>query len=61
MHVVNVLSRGLVILVGLGILLGVGPAAGVPQSTRIVFGAVVVLFGIYRLSTYFLAKKRNSL
>lgn len=59
MHVVNVLTRILVLIVGIGVACGLGPASQSPSPFREVFGTVVILFAAFRLITYYSARNRS--
>ncbi len=61
MHVANIITRSLVIVVGLLLLLSVPPFAGLSSPLQEVFGAVVVLFGVLRLVLYLSSRRRQSL
>lgn len=52
----NIVTRSLVALVGIGIAFGLGPAEGSPSPFHEIFGSVVFLFGTYRLITYINAR-----
>jgi len=54
----NYTIRGLIIVFGMLLLLGViAPPRADAAMTRI-FGIVFILFGIYRIATYYTAQKR---
>ena len=61
MHVANITTRSLVIVVGMLLLLSVPPFAGLSSPLQEVFGAVVVLFGVLRLVLYLSSRRRQSL
>lgn len=61
MHVVNIIVRSLVVVVGLLLLLGVSPFSGLSSPLQEVFGVVVLLFGILRLVLYLSGRRRQSL
>ncbi len=61
MHVANIITRSLVIVVGVLLLLSVPPFAGLSSPLQEVFGAVVVLFGVLRLVLYLSSRRRQSL
>ena len=52
MFAVNIISRSLVILVGVGIAFGFPPFDAAPSPFHEIFGSVVCLFGAYRLTTF---------
>jgi len=60
-HVANIITRSLVIVVGMLLLLSVPPFAGLSSPLQEVFGAVVVLFGVLRLVLYLSSRRRQSL
>ena len=57
MFIVNLLSRSLVIIVGIGIAFGIAPFQEVSSPFHEIFGSVVILFGIYRMSKYISARR----
>ncbi len=59
MHVINVVAKALVLVVGLCIAIGIEPSNQLPSPMREIFGVVVTLFGAYRLATYFFARRRE--
>jgi hypothetical protein len=59
MHLVNIITRSLVVVVGVLLLLSVPPFAGLSSPLQEVFGAVVVLFGVLRLVLYLLSRRRQ--
>ena len=52
MFAINILSRSLVILIGVGIAFSFPPFESAPSPFHEIFGSVVCLFGGYRLATY---------
>ncbi len=59
MHLVNIITRSLVVVVGVLLLLSVPPFAGLSSPLQEVFGAVVVLFGVLRLVLYVSSRRRQ--
>lgn len=59
MGFVNVVIRLLVVITGILIITGIPPFDAVDTPLREIFGAVVVLFGIYRLLIYSFVVRRN--
>jgi uncharacterized membrane protein HdeD (DUF308 family) len=59
MHLVNIITRSLVVVVGVLLLLSVPPFAGLSSPLQEVFGAVVVLFGVLRLVLYLSSRRRQ--
>ncbi|MBL1160683.1 MAG: hypothetical protein D8M52_03065 [Chlorobi bacterium] len=55
--ILNVAIRSAVLLLGFGILF-TGLGAGISSPIREVFGALCILFGIYRLLMFYQAKKK---
>jgi uncharacterized membrane protein HdeD (DUF308 family) len=61
MHLVNIIMRSLVVVVGVLLLLSIPPFAGLSSPLQEVFGAVVVLFGVLRLVLYLSNRRRQDL
>jgi hypothetical protein len=59
MVILNYAVRAMVILLGVAILGGIAPFDGIPSPTHEIFGSVVVLFGIYRIISYAVARRRD--
>lgn len=60
MKVLNYSIRGLVVLIGIGFVSGIliPETAGVNDQMFRIMGIVFILFGIYRLVTYYSQQKR---
>lgn len=59
MLIVNIITRLLVVVVGLLVLLSVPPFVGLSSPLQEVFGAVVVLFGLLRLVLFLSSQLRK--
>lgn len=59
MLIVNIITRLLVVVVGLLVLLSVPPFVGLSSPLQEVFGAVVVLFGLLRLVLFLSSQRRK--
>jgi uncharacterized membrane protein HdeD (DUF308 family) len=59
MHLVNIITRSLIVVVGVLLLLSIPPFAGLSSPLQEVFGAVVVLFGVLRLVLYLSSRRRQ--
>lgn len=59
MIVVNVVIRLLIVATGVLIITGIPPFDVVDTPLHEIFGAVVVMFGIYRLLMFSFAVRRN--
>ncbi len=59
MHVINIAVRVLVLLLGGLILAGVPPFGVLDSPLQEVFGSVVLLFGLFRLVSYFSQRKNQ--
>ena len=59
MFFVNITIRSLVVIVGLLVAFGIAPFDNAPSPFHEIFGIVVVLFGVYRLITFTMVKRRT--
>lgn len=59
MYVLNIAVRVFVLLVGAAILGGVTPFSGLGSPLQEVFGSIVVLFGVFRIVTFYYQRKHQ--
>jgi hypothetical protein len=59
MFVLNIVTRMLVVVIGVLVLLSVPPFTGLSSPLQEVFGAVVVLFGLFRMMLFVSSQRRK--
>jgi hypothetical protein len=56
---VNLVTRSLILLVGIGIAFGIPPFSGLLSPLHEIFGKVVILFGAYRLALLYYRQRQE--
>ena len=59
MFVLNLVTRSLIVIIGIGIAFGVEPFTAIASPLREIFGIVVSLFGVYRLVILFTGRNHT--